>query len=263
MSWFFKSLGKDGVSQAVVKPASTAAVATDEALVVAISPNNAATAAGNKGDNVAAPFSNNLGVLPAIANAAAPAATEGNMVLLSTDLTRFLRVLAQGAKTNNNAAPGATNLGALMALANAAPPAWTEGNEVLASSDLVGNLRVREPEATLLATGTAAVNTGFTVTLNAVAGQFHYITSIHIVRATNATPTTAGAALTITTTNLPGGPVWLFGNASTAGGTTVLVQSEPARPLKSSAVNTNTTIVVPAAGAGEIIRANVQYYTAP
>lgn len=210
MSWLMKIVGKDTVSQAVVKAASTAAVATDESLVVSLNPNTPV-----------------------------------------------------GTKTSNNAAPGATNIGSLAVVATAAAPAWTEGNLVAESSDLVGNLRTRVPEAALLVTNTAAVNTGFTVTLLAVAGQFHYITSIDIVRATNATATAAGAALTITTTNLPGNPVWLFGNASTAGGTTVLVRSEPTRPLKSSVANTNTTFVVPAAGAGEIIRANVQYYTAP
>lgn len=41
MSWLNKILGKDNVSQAVVKPASTPPVGTDEALVVAISPNSA------------------------------------------------------------------------------------------------------------------------------------------------------------------------------------------------------------------------------
>lgn len=217
MSWLMKIVGKDAVSQAVVKAASTAPVATDEAVVFAESPN-----------------------------------------------TQTLTRTVAGAKTNNNAAPGATNVGALVALANAAAPAWTEGFLAALSADLVGNLRVREPEAALCVTNTAAVNTGFTLTLPAAgAGLFHYITSIDIVRATNATATAAGAALTITTTNLPGNPVWLFGNASTAGGTSVLVRSEPTRPLKSSVANTNTTIVVPAAGAGEIIRVNVQYYAAP
>lgn len=52
MSWFLKILGKDGVSQGVVKAASTAPVATDEAVVVAISPNTPAypvKATGNAG----------------------------------------------------------------------------------------------------------------------------------------------------------------------------------------------------------------------
>lgn len=252
-------------SVARVLAASVAPVATDPAMVVAISPNSAAlaqTTTGNKTNNNAAPGATNLGALVVLANAAAPTWVEGNEVLLSSDLAGNLR--AQGSKTNNNAAPGATNMGALTGLANAADPAWTEGNEVLASVDLIGYQRARLKEAALMVTATAAVNTGFTLTLPAAgAGLFHYITSIDIVRATNATATAAGAALTITSTNLPGNPVWTFGNASTAGGTTVLVHSEPNRPLKSSVANTSTTFVTPAAGAGEILRANVQYYTGP
>lgn len=51
-----------------------------------------AISGGNKSNNAAAPTSDNLGVLPAVANAAAPTYTEGNQVLLSTDLSGQLRV---------------------------------------------------------------------------------------------------------------------------------------------------------------------------
>jgi hypothetical protein len=246
-----------------VKAASTAAVATDMALVVAISPNNTPQITGNHSNNNLAPGGDNFGALTSIANAAAPSWTEGRQVLQSTDLAGNQRVLAQGGKTNNSAAPGATNVGALVALANAAAPAWTEGNEVLASTDLVGNLRVREPEATLMVTATAAANTGFTLTLPAAgAGLFHYITSINIMR--NATAVLAGTATLIyTTTNLPGNPAWSVGNAMVAGGTQLDLNSEPCRPLKSSAANTATTIVAPAAGVAVLCRINVQYYTGP
>lgn len=47
---------------------------------------------GTKSHNAAAPTSDNLGVLPAVANAAAPIYTEGRQVLLSTDLGGALRV---------------------------------------------------------------------------------------------------------------------------------------------------------------------------
>lgn len=49
---------------------------------------------GAKSHNAAAPTSDNLGVLPAVASAAAPTYTEGRQVLLSTDLTGALRVAA-------------------------------------------------------------------------------------------------------------------------------------------------------------------------
>ena len=103
----------DGTNTAAVKAASTAAAVTDPAMVVAISPNNTVAATqsgtwtvqpgntanstawrveGQKTHNSAAPSSNNLGVLPAVANTAVPTYTEGNQVALSTDLSGTLRV---------------------------------------------------------------------------------------------------------------------------------------------------------------------------
>jgi hypothetical protein len=95
----------DGTNTAAVKPASTAAAATDPALVVAVSPNNTvavtqATAAnlnaavvGTKTNNNAAPGATNVGDLPAIANAASPAWTEGNQTAASADLSGATRVV--------------------------------------------------------------------------------------------------------------------------------------------------------------------------
>jgi hypothetical protein len=81
----------DGTNTAAVKAASTAPVATDPALVVTISPNSTIPLAGNKSNNGGAPGANNLGVLPAVATAAAPAYTEGNQVAASTLLNGSLR----------------------------------------------------------------------------------------------------------------------------------------------------------------------------
>jgi hypothetical protein len=53
-------------------------------------------AQGSLTHNNAAPAANNMGVLPAIANAASPTFTEGDQVLLSTDLSALLRVKAAG-----------------------------------------------------------------------------------------------------------------------------------------------------------------------
>ena len=167
----------------------------------------------------------------------------------------------QGSKTNNNAAPGATNVGVLSALANAANPAWTEGNLVNASVDLAGFQRVKPDAAVLTVTGTAAAAAGVTVTLAAVAGQFHYITFIEIEKLFSAANAAAAAPLVVTTTNLPGNPAFSFGQpAGAIGGSDTKVYVIP-RPLKSSVVNTNTTIVCPAT-AGIIWRVNVFYYAA-
>lgn len=54
------------------------------------------TVAGAKTNNNAAPDGNNLGVLPALANASAPTWTEGDQVLLSENLAGMLRVAAFG-----------------------------------------------------------------------------------------------------------------------------------------------------------------------
>lgn len=55
------------------------------------------TASGNKTNNNAAPGATNVGALPAVAAAAAPAYTEGNLVALSTDLAGNARVAVSGA----------------------------------------------------------------------------------------------------------------------------------------------------------------------
>lgn len=116
--------------------------------------------------------------------------------------------------------------------------------------------------ATLFVTGTAAVNTGVTVTLPAVAGAFHYITSIQVVKLYSVIGVAAGAGVLITTTNLPGGPVWTTEQLASPAGTAVkVVDYQPTTPLKSSVVNTATTIVCPVQ-LQTIWRVNVSYFTA-
>lgn len=105
-----------------------------------------------------------------------------------------------------------------------------------------------------------AANTAATVTLPAAGvGLFHYITNIHLMR--NATAVLLGSATLIhTTTNLPGNPAWSVGNAMIAGGTQLDLDYSPTTPLKSSASNIATTIVMPAAGLAVLNRGNVSYY---
>ena len=216
----------DGTNTAAVKAASTAAAATDPALVVAVSPNN---------------------------SVAVTQATAAN-----------LNAAVVGTKTNNNAAPGATNVGALPALANAAAPAWTEGNLVAGSVDLVGNLRARTPETTIVVTATALVNTASTATLAAAgAGLFHYITRIELVKLYAVLGVAAAAGVIITSTNLPGAVAWTTEQAAgTLGTAPKVIDITFARPLKSSVANTATTFVAPLQ-LQTIWRWNIYYYTAP
>jgi len=116
--------------------------------------------------------------------------------------------------------------------------------------------------ADLCVTFTAAANTGGTITLPAVASKFHYITCIYLAR--TATAALAGTAtLVVTSTNLPGSLAWSFGNAMAAGGSVNDLALEfGGNPIKSSAANIATTIVLPAPGLAVLWRANVHYYTA-
>lgn len=114
--------------------------------------------------------------------------------------------------------------------------------------------------STLMVTGTAATAAGVTVSLPAIAGQFHYITSIEVVLYNAAARTTGVTPVTMTTTNLPGSPAFTYPSAG-AIGTVDRHIKEFAIPLKSSTVNTATTLVAPAT-TSVLWRINVSYYTA-
>lgn len=133
----------------------------------------------------------------------------------------------------------------------------------LARADLSSSANITSlPTATLAVTGLSAANTAVTVTLPAVAGQFHYITAITVTRTCTAA-LTGSAALAITTTNLPGSLAFTAGNACAVGSTNNDVNLSLSSPLKSSVVNTATTVVCPAAGAAVVCRVNVVYFAAP
>jgi hypothetical protein len=140
--------------------------------------------------------------------------------------------------------------------------AYTSGNITVGCRASHADLIIynKQIPANLHVTVTAAANTGATITLPAAgAGLFHYITSIELTR--NATAALAGTAtLVVTSTNLPGNPAWSFGNAMVAGGTQRDLEYRGNNPLKSLVANTNTTIVMPAAGAAVLWRGNCSYY---
>jgi hypothetical protein len=98
------------------------------------------TVAGSKSNNSVVPGATNLGVLPAIANAATQTWTEGDQVLESVDLSGRQRV--RGILSTNVAAPTGDAQSSLNYIANAAAPSYTEGNLVLGSVDLSGNTRI-------------------------------------------------------------------------------------------------------------------------
>lgn len=114
--------------------------------------------------------------------------------------------------------------------------------------------------ADLCVTGTAAVNTGLTITLPAVAGRFHYITHIEINKFYSVIGV-AGAPVVVTTTNLQGSPAFTFDQSAAGAGTMSSKQIAPVTPIRSAVMNTATTIVAPVQ-LQTIWRITVWYYVA-
>ena len=152
---------------------------------------------------------------------------------------------------------GTVNIAAAQTLATvSAVTAIT--NALPSGANAIGN--INELRASNLAvTVTAASGVAATLTLPAVAGQFHYVTSLKIVLYSAAARTGAAAPTVVTTTNLSGAIAFMF---STAGaiGTTDIQDLLSATPLKSTTVNTPTTVVAPVV-AGGIWRITATYFT--
>ncbi len=92
---------------------------------VTITPSGTQTVAGNKSNNTAAPGATNIGAIAAIANAAAPSYTEGNLVLHSVNLAGSQRTVLDAETTKViGTARVLGNAGAAFdAATGAAPPA--------------------------------------------------------------------------------------------------------------------------------------------
>lgn len=184
------SLNLSGALRAAVEgPTASGAAITRPPIVVAgqasgnvkiwnLTAAGAGVIAGNLGNNTAAPASDFLESLGALANAAVPSWTEGNSVMLSVDLSGRLRTA--GTLTNNAAAPGANNQGVLPVIATAAVQSWTEGRQVLLSTDLGGTLRIGGQVASGATLGGNPVLNGFSA----------------LAHGANPTAVTAGQAVT-------------------------------------------------------------------
>ena len=155
--------------------------------------------AGNKTSNNAAPNGTNIGVIPAVANAAAPTYTEGNAVLLSTDLSGNLRTTTSVTGTvavtqstspwtiQGDSASGAAKAGNPVQIGgvfNTTQPTVTTGQTVEAQSTARGALIVATgvDAFTVAVSGTVAVTQSTspwvvsgTVTANAGTGNFNVV----------------------------------------------------------------------------------------
>lgn len=128
--------------------------------------------------------------------------------------------------------------------------------------DTLGNLSTSDIPISLIVSTTAATGVIVTNTLPASAGNFHYISAIEITKYFTAANAASATPLVVTTTNLSGSLAFSFGQPLGTIGTSETRIVTLANPLKSSVVNTATTIVCPAT-TGIIWRVNTFYYTAP
>lgn len=108
-----------------------------------------------------------------------------------------------------------------------------------------GSWTVGVVSADLCATATGASGAAVTLTLPAVASKFHYVTGLEIVKYYSVAVIGSAAPVVVTTTNLPGSPAF---TTETAGaiGTQTRQFLNPNSPVKSSVLNTATTVVCPA-----------------
>lgn len=116
--------------------------------------------------------------------------------------------------------------------------------------------------SSLIISATAATGVAVTATLPASASNFHYISDIQIVKYFTTANAASATPLVVTTTNLPGSLAFSFGQPLGTIGTTDIQELSLEMPVKSSVINTATTIVCPAT-TGIIWRVNVYYNTAP
>jgi hypothetical protein len=155
----------DGTNVATVKAASTAAVATDKAVVVAVSPNN----------TVAATQSGTWTVQPGNTPNTTAWKVDGSAVTQPVSGTVTSRVVGNGGATLDAtvaAGTAPTNGVAVLAQANTAAPAPTNGQTIVLQTDIAGNLRINDygnVGSVAAKSATGAGNT--TVTLTVPSGK--------------------------------------------------------------------------------------------
>jgi hypothetical protein len=142
---------------------------------------------------------------------------------------------------------------------------WTSGAATvfLCAENGINDVIARPKASDLSVTNTGASGAAVTLTLAAPgAGLFHFIDRIVIQRFAAAALTAAATPVLVTTTNLPGSRVFSVPADAALQGTIATEIVEPARPLRSSAANTATTIVAPVT-TGAIWRITADYDVAP
>lgn len=186
------------------------------------------TVAGGKSNNAGAPGATNLGVLPALANAAAPTWNDGNQVLLSTDLAGNLRVggtvsvsgtvSVTGTVTANQGGTWTVAQGTAAAGSGAWPVTVTDTSNVLVKPGDAANSAVRVNIVAGSVGSGQADNSTFTegtTNFTAIGGEYN----------TGATAATSGRAAACQITQFRG----LHTNLRNAAGTEIGTASNPVR----------------------------------
>lgn len=138
---------------------------------------------------------------------------------------------------------------------------YTSGTMIVALTANVGNamLYVKPFPANLSVTATGVAGAAVTATLPAVAGMFHYISSIRIDKFASALLTAGTTPILATTTNLNGSRAYSVDASAQAQGTIITIKDNEIPPVKSSVAGSATTFVCPVA-AGVIWRVQIDYY---
>ena len=197
------------------------------------------------------------GVAPLMGNGVS--GTGSQRVNIASDNTAFPVNAALAAETTK--VIGTVNIAAAQAVtANAG----TNLNTSALSLDATQTNHTQRFQAVTALTAVSVANTAVTLTLPAVAAQFHYVARIRISMHNTSAAAVVGSAVTLafTSTNIPGALAWTEGNALAAGMSKTVVDEILENPVKVSTVNTATTIAAPACGAGVLVRITAYYYTA-
>lgn len=124
-------------------------------------------------------------------------------------------------------------------------PTLIEPSPSLAAS--IASIGTVQPQpATTVVSTMGTISNASTLTLASPGvGLFHYITSILVQRYAGAALTGAATPVLVTSTNIPGSPVWSIDTAGAIGTSFIHRENYAGNPLKSTAANTATTIVAP------------------
>lgn len=117
------------------------------------------------------------------------------------------------------------------------------GQQTIASSQL-GSWSVKDADTAFVVTTTSATGVAATLTIPAATNQFHFIDSLEITAYSTAARTGVVTPILVTSTNLSS-MAWTFATAAVIGSTDRQLQFFP-KGIKSTTVNTVTTIVAPA-----------------